>query len=139
MITAPAANATNILSNQNTNSNTILDDRVTFIHEALLDMKAKDILVMNVENITDITDRVIIACGKSTRHVKAVADHVALEAKKAGFAPIGVEGEQDAEWILVDLSSIVVHVMLPATRTFYDLESLWRETPEIEQEQTLPV
>lgn len=100
------------------------------VHEALLDVKAKDILELDVSQISNVADAIVIASGTSTRHVKALADNVAEEARKAGFRPIGVEGERDAEWILIDLDLIVVHVMLPTARKFYDLESLWRTTPE---------
>ncbi|HEX5381317.1 ribosome silencing factor [Acinetobacter tibetensis] len=100
------------------------------VHEALLDVKAKDIIELDVSSISNVADAIVIASGTSTRHVKALADNVAEEARKAGFRPIGVEGERDAEWILVDLGLIVVHVMLPTARKFYDLESLWRTAPE---------
>ena len=96
------------------------------VHEALLDVKAKDILELDVSSISNVADAIVIASGTSTRHVKALADNVAEEARKAGFRPIGVEGERDAEWILIDLGFVVVHCMLPTARKFYDLESLWR-------------
>jgi ribosome-associated protein len=96
------------------------------VHEALADVKAKDILELDVSSISNVADAIVIASGTSTRHVKALADNVADEARKAGFRPIGVEGERDAEWILIDLGFVVVHVMLPTARKFYDLESLWR-------------
>lgn len=100
------------------------------VHEALLDVKAKEIVEIDVSRISNVSDAIVIASGTSTRHVKALADNVADEARKAGFRPIGVEGERDAEWILIDLGFVVVHVMLPAARKFYDLESLWRAAPE---------
>ena len=99
------------------------------VHEALADVKAKDILELDVSSISNVADAIVIASGTSTRHVKALADNVADEARKAGFRPLGVEGQRDAEWILIDLGYVVVHVMLPTARKFYDLESLWR-TPE---------
>ncbi|MFN3905830.1 MAG: ribosome silencing factor [Acinetobacter junii] len=99
------------------------------VHEALADVKAKDILELDVSSISNVADAIVIASGTSTRHVKALADNVADEARKAGFRPLSVEGERDAEWILIDLGYVVVHVMLPTARKFYDLESLWR-TPE---------
>ena len=100
------------------------------VHEALLDVKAKDIIELDVSSISNVADAIVIASGTSTRHVKALADNVDEEARKAGFRPIGVEGERDAEWILIDLGLVVVHVMLPTARKFYDLESLWRTAPE---------
>ena len=100
------------------------------VHEALEDVKAKDILAIDVSLISNVADAIVIASGTSTRHIKALADNVADEARKAGFRPLGVEGERDAEWILIDLGFVVVHVMLPTARRFYDLESLWRAAPE---------
>ena len=100
------------------------------VHEALEDVKAKDILAIDVSLISNVADAIVIASGTSTRHIKALADNVAEEARKAGFRPLGVDGERDAEWILIDLGFVVVHVMLPTARRFYDLESLWRAAPE---------
>ncbi|HRM29041.1 MAG TPA: ribosome silencing factor [Acinetobacter johnsonii] len=100
------------------------------VHKALEDVKAKDILAIDVSLISNVADAIVIASGTSTRHIKALADNVAEEARKAGFRPLGVEGERDAEWILIDLGFVVVHVMLPTARRFYDLESLWRAAPE---------
>ena len=96
------------------------------VHEALLDVKAKEIVELDVSSISNVSDAIVIASGTSTRHVKSIADNVAEEARKAGFRPIGIEGERDAEWILIDLGYVVVHCMLPTARKFYDLESLWR-------------
>ena len=103
------------------------------VQDALLDVKAKDIIQFDVSTISSVSDAIVIVSGTSTRHVKALADNVAEEARKAGFRPIGVEGERDAEWILIDLGIVVVHVMLPTTRKFYDLESLWRTEAVTEQ------
>ena len=100
------------------------------VHEALEDVKAKDILAIDVSLISNVADAIVIASGTSTRHIKALADNVAEEARKAGFRPLGVEGERDAECILIDLVFVIVHVMLPTARRFYDLESLWRAAPE---------
>ena len=111
-------------------SNLDVDTCLKVVQEALLDVKAKDIIELDVSAISNVSDAIVIASGTSTRHAKALADNVADEARKAGFRPIGVEGERDAEWILVDLGLVVVHVMLPTARKFYDLESLWRVTPE---------
>ncbi len=96
--------------------------------EALEDLKAIDIRIINVEGKSPVTDVMIIATGKSTTHVKAIADSVIFKAKHAGFPPLGAEGEKSLEWMLVDLNDVVVHVMLQEIRDFYNLEKLW-ETP----------
>ena len=92
---------------------------------ALEDMKAVDVRVIDVRDLTTITDIMVVASGTSTRHVKAIADNVELEAKKRGVRALGVEGDKGAEWILVDLADVVVHVMMPEVRDFYALEKLW--------------
>jgi ribosome-associated protein len=92
---------------------------------ALEDMKAIDIRVIDVRDQTSITDIMVIASGTSTRHIKSIADNVELEAKKIGVKALGVEGDKGAEWILVDLADVVVHIMLPQVREFYALEKLW--------------
>ncbi|EEH67292.1 iojap-like protein [Acinetobacter sp. ATCC 27244] len=125
----PSPSASNSHDLKITTSNKDVHACLKVVHEALTDVKAKDILELDVSSISNVADAIVIASGTSTRHVKALADNVADEARKAGFRPIGVEGERDAEWILIDLGHVVVHVMLPTARKFYDLESLWR-TPE---------
>lgn len=94
--------------------------------DALEDLKAERIVELDVRGKTDVTDYIIIASGNSSRHVKSIANNVVMEAKKAGHPPLGVEGETDAEWMLVDLADVVVHVMQPQVREFYDLENLWQ-------------
>jgi ribosome-associated protein len=92
---------------------------------ALEDLKAKDIREIDVRGKTSIADLLVIASGTSARHVKSIADEVVKFAKQAGVMPLGVEGEREAEWVLVDLGDVIVHVMLPRIREFYGLERLW--------------
>jgi ribosome-associated protein len=92
---------------------------------ALAELKANDIREIDVRGRTSIADLLIIASGTSSRHVKSIADEVVKFAKRAGMLPLGVEGEDSAEWVLVDLGDIIVHVMLPRVREFYGLERLW--------------
>jgi len=91
----------------------------------LADMKARDVTVMDVREKTAVTDFMVVASGTSDRHVKAIAETVAYRAKEAGEQPLGTEGVSDGEWALIDLNGVVVHVMLPKVRDFYQLERLW--------------
>ena len=95
------------------------------VEGALDEMKAVNVRVQDVHKLTDIADTMIIASGNSDRHVRSIADRIIEHAKKGGFRPMGVEGERDGEWVLVDLQDVVVHIMLPRVREFYRLESLW--------------
>lgn len=99
------------------------------VHTALEDMKAQDVVGLDVRGMTSIADHIIVASGNSSRHVKSIAERVIEVARDAGVKPVGTEGEKDAEWVLVDLGDVVLHVMLPATRQYYDLERLWSVTP----------
>jgi len=95
------------------------------VDSALEDAKAQQITWMDVTGQTDITDYMVVASGTSNRHVKAVVDRVLEHVREQGIKPIGVEGVEGGEWILIDLGDVVVHVMLPKVREFYDLERLW--------------
>mgnify|MGYP001220581253 CR=1 FL=1 len=92
---------------------------------SLDELKAKDIKVLSVIGISSITDWMIIANGTSSRHVKALANNVELNAKKNGYRIVGTEGYDIADWVLIDFGDVVVHVMLPEARSFYDLEGIW--------------
>ena len=96
-----------------------------FVVAALDDLKAVNTVTLDVSGLTDMMDYLVIASGTSNRHVKSLASHVAAEAKQQGVRPLGMEGEDAGEWVLVDFGDVVVHIMLPATRDFYDLERLW--------------
>lgn len=93
--------------------------------EALNDLKALDLIIINVREITTLTDVMIICSGRSNRHVKSLAEHVVMKAKQSHVSYIKSEGEKEGEWVIVDLADVIVHIMLPATRTFYNLEDLW--------------
>mgnify|MGYP006155134389 FL=1 len=93
---------------------------------ALEDVKAQDIVSINVREKTSVTDFMVIASGSSSRHVKSLVDNVLEKVKEQGVRPIGSEGLDSGEWALLDLGDIVVHVMLPTARQFYDLERLWQ-------------
>ena len=97
--------------------------------DALDDVKAKDIVRIDVRDLTTVTDFMVVASGTSNRHVKALVDNVAEKAREAGHRPIGVEGEEGGEWVLLDLQDTLVHVMLPKVREFYNLEKLWSISP----------
>jgi len=99
------------------------------IAAALDDMKAVNVKVMDVRNVTDIADCMVVASGNSDRHVRSIADRVVERAKLGGFRPFGVEGARESEWVLVDLNDVIVHVMLPRVREFYGLEGLWETLP----------
>jgi ribosome silencing factor RsfS/YbeB/iojap len=96
---------------------------------ALDDMKAVNVKVMDVRKVTDVADCMVVASGNSDRHVRSIADRVTERAKAAGFRPMGVEGQGEGEWVLVDLSDVIVHILLPRAREFYALEQLWEAVP----------
>ncbi|AKH70846.1 ribosome silencing factor RsfS/YbeB/iojap [Spongiibacter sp. IMCC21906] len=98
----------------------------TTILNALEERKGRDIVTIDVRGISGVTDYMVVCSGTSSRHVKSLADNVWVEAKKLGATPIGMEGQRSSDWVLVDFGDVVVHVMLPEAREFYDLERLWQ-------------
>jgi ribosome-associated protein len=102
------------------------EDLVKLAVAALEDVKAQDITTIDVREKTSITDYMVIASGTSSRHVKSLVDNVLEKVKEQGVRPLGSEGLDSGEWALLDLGDIVVHVMLPTARQFYDLERLWQ-------------
>ncbi|HEX5420694.1 MAG TPA: ribosome silencing factor [Gammaproteobacteria bacterium] len=93
--------------------------------ETLDDMKAEQVVSLDVIHLTPITDTMIIASGRSDRHVKAIADRLIERCKEEGYKPLGVEGQDAGEWVLVDLADVIVHIMQPRVRDFYNIEKLW--------------
>ena len=94
--------------------------------QVLDDQKAENIVVLDVRELTSVTDRMIICSGRSERHVKAIASKLVELGKKSDRAPLGVEGLEHGRWVLIDLNDVIVHVMLPEVRDFYQIESLWQ-------------
>ncbi|MBV2182465.1 ribosome silencing factor [Castellaniella sp. MT123] len=106
-----------------------LQKQQRLIIDALEDIKAQDIKVFNTTGLTSLFDRIIIASGTSNRQTRAIASHVADQAKQHGLEIIAFEGEDTGEWVLVDLGDIVVHCMQPSVRSYYNLEDIWGAKP----------
>ena len=107
-----------------------IDQLLPIVVNALEDIKARDIEVIDTTALTALFDRMVIASGDSGRQTRALARNVQEEVKKAGGTVNGVEGEDSGDWVLVDLGGIVVHIMQPAVRTYYNLEELWKASPK---------
>ncbi len=101
-----------------------------FVVDKVEDLKAKDVVVLDVTGQSNVTDFMVICSGTSKTHVKAIAENAVLEAKRADLHIHGVEGRESSEWVLVDLGDVILHVMQDQTREFYQLEKLWSEKPE---------
>lgn len=102
-----------------------------FVAGALDDLKGNDIVTLDVRSLSGFTDFMVIASGTSNRHVKSLAERAQERLRELGIKPIGIEGEQMGEWVLVDFGDVVVHVMLPEARKFYDLERLWHSASAV--------
>lgn len=96
-----------------------------FVVKKIEDLKGRDIHVLDVHEKTDVAEFMVVCSGNSKTHVRSIANHVAIEAKRMGEPPIGVEGNEQSEWVLVDLGDVIVHVMQEPIRDFYQLEKLW--------------
>ncbi len=103
-----------------------------WIHDALENAKAHDIVVLDVRKISDFTDYMVIATGTSNRHVQSTSDKVVDTLREHGVRPVGVEGKQIGDWVLIDFGDVVVHVMRGETRDFYNLEKLWSDARRVE-------
>ena len=115
------------------------NDIYKIVIAALEDVKGQDVVIIDVRELSDITDTMVVVSGASNRQVKALAQSAVEAGKKAGFQPIGVEGLDEGEWVLVDFGDVIVHVMQPATRAFYELEKLWSLRPSSAAENAVNV
>ncbi|MBY5990524.1 ribosome silencing factor [Ferrimonas balearica] len=100
-----------------------------FAVDKLDDLKGRDIVVLDVSDRSDVTDYMVVCTGTSKTHVRSLAENLVSEAKDAGLQPLGIEGKESGEWVLVDLSAVIVHVMQEQTRDHYQLEKLWSAHP----------
>jgi ribosome-associated protein len=108
-----------------------VEQKVKIIVDALEDKKANDITIINTSKRSPLFERMVIASGQSTRQTKALADHVVDQLQLSGEKILSTEGEKGGEWVLVDLGDVLVHVMQPPVRTYYNLEELWGATPRV--------
>ncbi len=122
---APLTTTAHVIKTSLPNPPPSVESLLKTVHAAVEELKAKDVVEIDVRGKSSVCDYMVIASGTSTRHVKSIADEVVKFAKKLDVMPLGVEGEREAEWVLVDLGDVVVHVMLPRVREFYALERLW--------------
>ena len=106
------------------------------IVDALDDAKGVEIVALDVMDLTDVTDHMVIVTGTSNRHVRSMCDRVIEACRASGERPLGVEGEDTGEWVLIDMTDVVVHVMLSAARELYDLERLWSDLGQVDSDET---
>ena len=116
------------MANQNASDAPATEELRDLVVSSLEDLKAIDIHTIDVRGQNPLTDIFVVASGNSSRHVKSMADKVTTRAKENGCQPLGIEGYSEGEWVLVDLNDVIVHIMLPQTRAFYNLEKLWELT-----------
>lgn len=127
------------MTKQNTADDLSFEQLRELVITALEDFKAIDVQTIDVSEQNPLTELFIIASGSSTRHVKSMAENLIMRAKAAGCRPLGVEGKNQADWVLVDLNDVIVHLMLPQARAFYNLEKLWQVSSEQRSSATPPV
>lgn len=124
----PSNNTNTDSTNQKVVDAQFLENMKLAVVDAIEDIKGFDITVMDVRKLTSMTNYMIVASANSSRQAKSIADNVREKLKEKGFQIRGTEGEKEGEWVLVDLDDIVVHIMVPTTRAYYNLEQLWGET-----------
>lgn len=118
------------MTNPNTADALTFDQLKKLVLSALEDFKAIDIQTIDVSEQNPLTELFVIASGSSNRHLKSMAENLIIKAKAAGCPPLGVEGQRQSDWVLVDLNDVIVHLMLPQARAFYNLEKLWDASSE---------
>lgn len=136
---APLSSQAHVIKTRLPNPPPSVPDLLKTVHAAVEELKAKDVIEIDVRGKSSVADFMVIASGTSTRHVKSIANEVVKFAKKLDVMPLGVEGEREAEWVLVDLGDVIVHIMLPRVREFYALERLWTvgdQPPELDEVET---
>lgn len=106
------------------------------IHDTILDAKGQDVRVLDVRKVTDFTDYMIIASGTSNRHVISMGDRIIDALRAHNRRPIGIEGQDPGDWVLIDFGDVVVHLMRPQTRDFYNLEKLWSDAADASQAES---
>ena len=114
------------------------DELLRLVVADLEELQAGDVEVLDVRELTDVTDYMVVATGRTGRHVRAITERVVVSAKHRDAPPIGVEGEREGDWVLVDLCDVVVHVMQPETRDLYQLEKLWSPVMAIREQTGAP-
>jgi len=115
------------------------DELLRLVVADLEELKAVDVDVLDVRELTDVTDYMVLATGRTGRHVRAIAEKMVVSAKHRDAPPLGVEGEREGDWVLVDLCDVVVHVMQPETRDLYQLEKLWSPVIAVREQTGAPV
>lgn len=118
------------MTNPNTADALTFDQLRELVLTALEDFKAVDIQTIDVSEQNPLTELFVIASGSSSRHLKSMAENLIIKAKAAGCPPLGVEGQRQSDWVLVDLNDVIVHLMLPQARAFYNLEKLWEASSD---------
>jgi ribosome-associated protein len=115
------------------------DELLQLVVADLEELQAGDVEILDVRELTDVTDYMVVATGRTNRHVRAITDTVVVSAKHRDAPPIGVEGEREGDWVLVDLGDVVVHVMRPEARELYQLEKLWSPIVALREQTGTPV
>ena len=108
-----------------------MQEKTRIVVDAALDVKAEDVVALDVREQSSFADVFVIATGRSDRQVRAIADSIEHAAKQAGVPPLGIEGTAEGRWVLIDLDDVIVHVFTPETREHYDIERLWRDATRL--------